>query len=96
MPLAEPYRCRQLFVVTIAVKGPADVGLVPNVTVNNVAVAVVTVPVAPLLKTTTLLPAVVSKPAPAIVMVAALAARSAVATVTTGLTVAICTAEPLF
>lgn len=85
-----------LFVVTIAVNGPAELGFVPNVTVSEVADAVVTVPVAPLLKTTVLFPAVVSKPAPAIVTVAALAAKSAVATVTTGLTVAICTADPLF
>ena len=40
--------------VTIAVRLPADVGLVENVTVSEVAVAAVTVPTAPLLKTTEL------------------------------------------
>ncbi len=85
-----------LLVVTMARSGPAEVGLVPKVTVSNVAVAVVTVPVAPLSNVTRLLPAVVSKPKPAMVIVAASAARSLVATVTTGLTAAICTAEPLF
>ncbi len=80
----------------IAVSGPAEVGLVPKVTVSEVAEAVVTVPVAPLLKTTVLLAAVVSNPAPAMTTVAASAAKSAVAEVTTGLTLAICTAEPLF
>ncbi len=89
VPLATP------LVVTIAVNGPADCGFVPKLTVNDVAVADATVPVAPLLNVTRLLPAVPSKPAPAIVTDVALAARSAVATVTTGLTVATCTAEPL-
>lgn len=83
-------------VVTIAVSGPAEVGLVPKVTVSDVADAVVTVPVAPLLKTTVLLAAVASKPEPAMTTVAAFAAKSAVAAVMTGLTLAICTAEPLF
>lgn len=85
-----------LFVVMMAVSGPAEVGLVPKVTVSDVADAVVTVPVAPLLKTTVLLAAVPSKPTPAMTTVAAFAAKSAVAAVTTGLTLAICTAEPLF
>ena len=81
--------------VTTAVKSPAVVGLVENVTVNRVAVAVVTAPTAPLLKTTVLLPAVVLKPKPAIVIVAALAARFEELVVTTGLTVATWTAVPL-
>ena len=42
-------------VVTTAVRLPAVVGLVENVTVSEVAVAVVTVPAAPSLKTTVLL-----------------------------------------
>ena len=82
-------------VVTIAVRGPADVGLTPKVTVKDVDVAAVTVPVAPLLNTTVLLPGVVEKPTPAIVIVAALAAKSAVDEVITGRTLAIWTAEPL-
>lgn len=36
-------------IVTIAVRLPADVGLVEKVTVSDVAVAAVTVPAAPLL-----------------------------------------------
>lgn len=55
-------------VVTEAVKFPR-LGLVEKVTVSNVAVAVVTVPTAPLLNATVLLAAVVSKPVPAIVIV---------------------------
>ena len=74
--------------VTTAVKLPAVVGLVENVTVKDVALAVVTVPTAPLLNTTVLLAAVVSKPNPAIVTVAASAARFAVLLVITGVTVA--------
>lgn len=46
--------------VTIAVKLPAVVGDVDKVTVNDVAVAAVTVPTAPLLKVTVLSPGVVS------------------------------------
>lgn len=46
--------------VTIAVRLPADVGLVPNVTVSEVDVAAVTVPTAPLLNVTVLSAAVVS------------------------------------
>ena len=82
-------------VVTTAVRLPAVVGLVENVTVSEVAVAAVTVPTAPSLKTTVLLPAVVSKPKPLMVSVVALAARLAVLLVTTGVTVATCTAVPL-
>jgi len=83
-----------LFVVTIAVRLPVERGLVENVTVNDVAVAVVTVPTAPLLKTTVLWLAVVSKPKPLIVMVAALAATLDELLVMTGVTVATCTDEP--
>lgn len=84
-----------LLLVTIAVKLPIEVGLVEKVTSNEVAVAVVTVPTAPLLKVTVLLAAVVSKPTPAIVMVEAFAPSAPVLLVTTGATVATCTAEPL-
>lgn len=51
-----------LFVVTTAVRLPAVSGRVERVIVSDVAVASVTVPNAPLLKTTVLLAAVVSKP----------------------------------
>ena len=74
---------------------PTDAGFVESVTVSTVAVAVVTVPTAPLLSVTVLLAAVVSKPKPLIVMVAALATTFALLVVTTGCTVATCTAEPL-
>lgn len=57
-------------VVTSAVRAPAA-GLVENDTESDVAVAEVTVPTAPLLNVTILLAAVVSKPAPAMVMVEA-------------------------
>jgi hypothetical protein len=83
-----------LFVVTTAVKFPA-MGFVEKVTVSAVAVAAVTVPTAPLLNTTVLLPGVVLKPEPLIVIVLALAAKLVVATVTTGFKEATCTAEPL-
>ena len=56
-----------LFVVTTAVRLPAVSGRVESVMVSDVAVASVTVPTAPLLKTTVLLAAVVSKPKPLIV-----------------------------
>lgn len=84
-----------LLEVTTAVKLPALVGLVENVTVSEVAVAAVTVPTAPLLNTTLLLAAVRSKPKPLIVIVLASAARLLALLVTTGLVVATCTAEPL-
>ena len=74
--------------VTIAVKLPAEVGLVEKVTVSKVAVADDTVPTAPLLKVTVLLPAVALKPVPAIVNVVALAARLLVALVMVGVKVA--------
>jgi hypothetical protein len=61
------------FVVTTAVRLPRD-GAVLKVTVNWVAVALVTVPV-PLLKVTVLLAAVVSKPVPVMIRVVAVAAR---------------------
>lgn len=83
-------------VVTRAVKLPALVGLVVNVTTSWVAVADVTVPTAPLLNTTVLLAAVKSKPKPAMVTVLAFAAKLLVLLVTTGRAVATCTAEPLF
>ena len=51
-------------VVTTAVSPPAAAGLKENVTVSVVAVAAVTVPTAPLLKTTVLFAAVTSKPKP--------------------------------
>ena len=57
------------------------------VTVNCVLVAVVTLPVAPPLKATTLLPAVVENPVPAMVIDDAFAARLAVLEVTVGVTV---------
>lgn len=84
-----------VLVVTTAVNSPAEAGLVENVTVSEVAEAVVTVPIAPLLKTTLLLAAVGLKPKPLIVIVAALAARLEVLLVTTGTTLATCTAVPL-
>ena len=59
-----------------------------KVIVNVVAVAAVTVPIAPLLKTTLLLAATVEKPKPVIVIVVAVMARLAVLTVTTGMTLA--------
>lgn len=78
-----------LLVVTMAVNGPADVGFTPKVTVSELAVDAVTVPVAPLLNVTVLLPGVKENPSPAIVIVAASAAKSAVEDVTTGRTLAI-------
>ena len=81
--------------VTTAVRLPRD-GAVLKVTVNWVAVALVTVPV-PLLKVTVLLAAVVSNPVPAIVRVVALIARLVVSKVTVGAAtmLATCTALPL-
>ena len=80
------------FVVTTAVRLPSD-GWVLKVTINWVAVALVTVPV-PLLKVTRLLPAMVSNPVPAMVRVMALIARLLVFEVTVGATdattVAVC------
>jgi hypothetical protein len=84
------------FVVTTAVKDPAEVGFELNVTVSDVRVAAVTVPIAPLLKATVLREAVVSKPLPVMVIVEALANRSAVLLVTDEVTAATCTAALLF
>lgn len=61
-----------------------------------VAVAEAIVPTAPLFSDTELFAAVGSNPNPLIVNVEALARRLAVLLVTTGVTVATCTAEPLF
>src|SRR5436853_446526 len=82
-------------VVTTAVRLPAADGWVENVTVNDVAVAAVTVPTAPLLNVTVLCAVVVSKPKPLIVIVAALAARFAALMVTAGATVATWTAAAM-
>ena len=81
--------------VTTAVRLPRD-GAVLKVTVNWVAVALVTVPV-PLLKVTVLLAAVVSNPVPVMVRVVALIARLFVSKVTVGAAtmLATCTALPL-
>ncbi len=75
-------------VVTTAVRLPADVGRVENVTVRACCVAAVTVPMAPLLKTTTLREATGSNANPLIVTVLLLAARFTVLLVTIGMTVA--------
>lgn len=81
-------------VVTIAVRLPAEVGEVVRLMVSVVADAAVTVPTAPLLKTTVLLAAVVENPTPVMIRLPAFAARRAVVfVVTTGLTRAIETAE---
>ena len=63
--------------------------MVENDTVSDVAVAAVTVPTAPLLKTTVLFAAVVLKPVPAIVIVFAELDKLEVLLVTVGVTVAI-------
>ena len=81
-------------VVTIAVKFPAA-GRVEKVTVNAVDVALVTVPTAPLLKTTRLFTADESKPVPAITTVSASAAKLLVLAVTVGTNVATWTGVPL-
>ena len=73
---------------TIAVKLPTEVGFVVKVTVSDVAVATVTVPTAPLLRTTALSAATVLKPNPWMVKVVASARKSEVLPVTTGFTVA--------
>jgi hypothetical protein len=61
-------------VVMTAVKLPAMVGNTDNDTVRDVFVADVTVPTAPFVKVTVLLPAVESKPTPTISTLVALAA----------------------
>jgi hypothetical protein len=83
---AEPLLCE--LVVTDALRLPKLEGLEENVTVNDVAEAVVTVPAAPLSNVTALLPAVVENPKPVIIIVVAFAATLIVRLVTTGLTVA--------
>ena len=70
--------------MTTAVKFPA-LGLVEKVTVKVVAVEAVTVPIAPLLKTTVLLPTVVLNPNPRIVIVVAVEVMAAVLIVTVGI-----------
>ena len=82
-------------VVKVAVRLPAVVGLVENVTVIDVELELVTDPMAPLLKTSVLLLWMESKPNPLIVMVVAFAAKATVLLVMTGMTVATCTAVPL-
>ena len=78
MPLVPPKE------VTIAVKLPIMLGGVVKFTVNEVVVAEVTLPTAPLLKVTVLLAAVVLNPVPAMVSVVALLARLLVFEVTVG------------
>ena len=63
-----------------------------NVTVKLVVEAVVTVPAAPLSSVTVLLAAVGSKPKPLMMTVVESASSAAVLAVTTGVTVATCTA----
>jgi len=74
--------------VTTAVRFAALVGLVDKATVSEVAVAAVTAPIAPSLKTTVLFAAVVSKPKPLMVNVVASAAKFAALLVIAGLSVA--------
>ena len=81
-------------VVTTAVRLPA-VARVENETVNAVAVADVTVPTAPLLKTTVLFAATVSNRVPAMTTELAVNARLVVAAVTVGRTPPTCTGAPL-
>jgi len=83
---AVPLLCE--FVVTEAVKLPATVGLVLKVTVSLVVVALVTVPTAPLLKVTVLLPATALKPTPLITTLFAVMVCAVVEAVTVGTTVA--------
>lgn len=83
------------FVVTVAVRLPTEVGLVLNVTVSRVAVALDTVPMAPLLNETTFREAIGSNPTPLISRVDELIPILAVLTVTEGPTDAIWTAVPL-
>ena len=81
--------------VTTAVRLPTEVGAPSKVTVSDVAVAVVTVPVAPLFNTILLFAGVGSNPKPLITKVAALTSKAALALVTTGATVATATAAVL-
>ena len=83
-----------LLVTTEAVRFPA-VGLVGNVTVSDVELAEVTMPV-PLLSVTILFAAVAElKPKPLIVIVASLTPTLTVLLVITGIIVATCRLEPL-
>ncbi len=82
-------------VVNVAVRLPADAGLVVNDTVRVFRVAAVTVPTAPLLKTRILRDATVSNAKPLIVIVVLLADRLAVLLVIAGMMVATCRAAPL-
>ena len=82
------------FVVTTAVKLPVVVGCVVNVMVNCVGDAAVTLPTAPRLKVTALLPGVGSKPNPLMTSIVEFAIWL-VFVVTTGVTVATWTAAPL-
>ena len=83
------------FVTTMAVKLPAVLGLIENVTRSDVFVAVVTVPIALLLKATRFCAAVGLKPNPLIVTVVTLADWFTVLLITTGREFATCTADPL-
>lgn len=82
VPLSSPFE------VTMAVRLPAVVGFLEKVTVSDVADAEVTLPIAPLLKTTELFAAVGSKPKPSITIVEAFAAIESSLVVMTGVTVA--------
>ncbi len=82
----------RVFVVTDAFRLPAAVGLVVMLTVSEVVVARVIEPTGPPTNVTVLLLAVGSKPKPLIMRVEPLTARLVLAVVTTGLTVATCTA----
>lgn len=82
-------------VVTTAVKVPTAVGLVPKLTVSDVVVEEVTVPIAPSLKTTVLFAAIGSNANPLITILEALIAISVVLIAIEGVTRATCEAEPL-
>lgn len=90
---AVPLFCE--LVVTEAVKLPATVGLVENVTVRLVVVAPVTVPTAPLLNVTELFAATELKPTPLITTVFAVIDWAVVDGLTVGTIVATWTAAPL-
>ena len=75
-------------VVTTALITPAAVGGVVRLTVSDLVVAAVTVPMAPFVSVTVLFAAVGSKPNPLIVNVVASAARFTELLVMTGVTAA--------
>ncbi len=81
--------------MTTAVKAPAVVGFVENVTVSEVVVADVTVPTAPLSKTTVLFAAIGSKLVPVIVTVVVVAAMFVIVDATVGDTLAMAVAALL-